>query len=65
MKKLNTKKVNYFNPVVDDWTEECMKRELLEREKCDYCLYCITPLMTGVYSIAEVIKDRRKQYSVY
>jgi hypothetical protein len=52
---------DYFNPVVDDWTEECMRREIQERETCDYCLYTITPLMTGVYSVAEVIDDSNKR----
>ena len=54
-------KIDYFNPVVDDWTEECYKRELQEREECDYVLYVITPKMTGVYSIAEVIDDSNKR----
>lgn len=54
-------KVDYFNPVVEDWTEECMKEEIKQREICDYCLYVITPLMTGVYSIAEVIDDSNKR----
>lgn len=54
-------KIDYFNPVVEDWTEECYQRELKERELCDYCLYVITPKMTGVYSIAEVIEDSNKR----
>lgn len=54
-------KIDYFNPVVDDWTEECMQEELKQREICDYCLYVITPRMTGVYSIAEVIDDSNKR----
>ena len=54
-------KIDYFNPVVDDWTEECYKGELRQREICDYCLYVITPRMTGVYSIAEVIDDSNKR----
>ena len=54
-------KINYFNPVVDDWNEECYQRELKEREECDYCLYVITPKMTGVYSIAEVVDDSNKR----
>ena len=58
LKKL---KIDYFNPVVDDWTEECYKEELRQREICDYCLYVITPRMTGVYSIAEVIDDSNKR----
>lgn len=35
--------------------------ELRQREICDYCLYVITPKMTGVYSIAEVIDDSNKR----
>lgn len=54
-------KIDYFNPVVDDWTEECYQEELIQREICDYCLYTITPLMKGVYSIAEVIDDSNKR----
>jgi len=54
-------KIDYFNPVVEDWTEECYKQELKEREECDFCLYVITPRMEGVYSIAEVIDDSNKR----
>lgn len=54
-------KVDYFNPVVPDWTEECYREELKQRKECDFCLYVITPEMTGVYSIAEVIDDSNKR----
>ena len=54
-------KIDYFNPVVSDWNEEAQKREEQEREDCDFCLYVITPLMTGVYSIAEVAEDSIKR----
>jgi len=54
-------KIDYFNPVVEDWTEECYQQELKEREECDFCLYVITPRMEGVYSIAEVIDDSNKR----
>lgn len=54
-------KIDYFNPVCDDWTEEAYKQELKERETCDFCLYVITPKMTGVYSIAEVVDDSNKR----
>lgn len=54
-------KIDYFNPVVDDWNEEAYRRELQEREICDFSLYTITPKMTGVYSIAEVIDDSNKR----
>lgn len=53
--------IDYFNPVVPDWTPECMAEEILQRETCDYCLYVITPKMTGVYSIAEVVDDSNKR----
>ncbi|GAA0083024.1 nucleoside 2-deoxyribosyltransferase domain-containing protein [Clostridium sp. CTA-6] len=54
-------KIDYFNPVVEDWTPECMAEEIRQRETCDFCLYVITPRMTGVYSIAEVIDDSNKR----
>ena len=53
--------IDYFNPVVDDWTEECYQEELRQRKICDYCLYVITPRMKGVYSIAEVVDDSNKR----
>lgn len=53
--------IDYFNPVVPDWTEECYQQELQERANDDYCLYVITPRMQGVYSIAEVIDDSNKR----
>ncbi len=53
--------IDYFNPLVNDWTEECYQEELRQREICDYCLYVITPRMTGVYSIAEVVDDSNKR----
>lgn len=54
-------KVPYFNPVVEDWNEEAQKREIEERETAKFVLYVITPLMTGVYSIAEVVDDSNKR----
>lgn len=54
-------KISYFNPVVDNWTEEDYQKELKKREECDYCLYLITPKMKGSYSIAEVIDDSNKR----
>ena len=53
--------IDYFNPVVDNWTENDYKNELRERENSDFCLYVITPKMTGVYSIAEVVDDSNKR----
>jgi len=53
--------IDYFNPVVKDWTPECQEEEIKQRKECDYCLYCITPLMTGIYSIAEAVDDSNKR----
>ena len=53
--------IDFYNPVVSDWTEECKQEELHQRSICDYCLYVITPLMEGVYSIAEVVDDSNKR----
>jgi len=53
--------IDYFNPVVKDWDEVAYQRELEERETADFCLYTITPKMTGVYSIAEVVDDSNKR----
>ena len=58
MPKLN---VDYFNPVVDDWTEKDQKIEIYEREHCDFCLYVLSPKMLGWYSLAEVIDDSYKK----
>src|SRR3990167_193766 len=54
-------KIDYFNPVVPDWTPECQAEEIRQRESCDFVLYTITPLMTGVYSIAEAVDDSNKR----
>jgi len=40
-----------------------MKEEIRQRESCDFVLYTITPKMTGVYSIAEVVDDSNKKPS--
>lgn len=53
--------VDYFNPVVDDWTPDCMAEEVKQREDCDFCLYVITPKMMGVFAIAEVVDDSNKR----
>ena len=49
--------VEYYNPVVSEWNEECRKREIQAREESDFTLYVISPEMTGVYSIAEATAD--------
>ncbi len=53
--------IDYFNPVVETWTDEAYLQELHERENCDFCLYVLTPKMTGYYSVAEVVDDSNKR----
>ncbi len=53
--------IDFFNPVVEDWNEEMFRREIVEKENSDYCLYHITPLASGFYSIAELIDDSNKR----
>ena len=51
-------KMDYFNPVVKDWTPECQAVEEFEKNSvCNTHLYVITPEMQGVYSIAEIINS--------
>jgi len=60
-KLISMLKIDYFNPVVEDWTPECQQEELVQRDLCDICLYVITPKMHGFYSIAEVVDDSNKR----
>lgn len=53
---LEKSEIDYFNPIVKDWTQECIAIEEDEKDnKCDIHLYLITPDMVGVYSIAEMM----------
>lgn len=53
---LEERDVEYFNPVVDDWTEECQKIEDdVKANPLTVNLFVITSQMTGVYSIAEMV----------
>jgi len=54
-------RIDYFQPQGDGWTPEMMEEEIRQREICDFCLYVITPKMSGFYSIAEVIDDSNKR----
>lgn len=50
--------VDYFNPVVEDWTPDCQAYEEVEKSThCNIHLYVITADMIGVFSIAEVIES--------
>lgn len=54
-------KCDYYNPIVENWSEEDRLREVHERETSDYVLYGITTGINGVYSIAEVVDDSNKR----
>lgn len=61
--------IDYFNPVVSDWTTECQAEEQRQKDElCNIHLYVITPRMKGVFSIAEIIEsshDERVKTVVY
>lgn len=52
--------IDYFNPIVDVWDDEAKLREDYEKETCDYLLFTLTPLMVGVFSVAEVVDASNK-----
>ena len=61
IQKLDTNKIETFNPVVPNWTPECQKEEDFHRENDDICLYVITPEGEGFYSFVEVTDDSNKR----
>lgn len=52
---LKEKGIEYYNPVVEDWTPECQEEEYRQKAICDMHLYLITKKMKGVFSIAEAV----------
>ena len=57
-------KIEYFNPIVEDWTEECIAIEEEQKNyKCNIHLYIITSAMEGVYSIAEAVESTFNKYA--
>lgn len=61
--KLDSSKINAFNPVVPNWTEEAQLNELNHRKNDDICLYVLTPEIPPYNSIsdAEVVDDSNKR----
>lgn len=54
--------IEYFDPVVPDWTEDAYQEELRQRDTCDFVLYVLDlEKMAGVYSIAELVDDSNKR----
>ena len=59
--KLKRTNIDYYNPIVPVWDKEAKQRERREKQEADYCIYVLTPLMYGFYSIAEVVDDSNKK----
>ena len=55
--KNRNRKIKCFNPVVDNWTTDCIRIENMVKWKAKYHVYVLTPKMSGVYSIAEMIES--------
>lgn len=47
----------YFNPVVKDWNEAARQQEVHEKKECGTSLYVLTPYLSGIFSVAEVVED--------
>ncbi len=58
---IDTKKISAFNPIVKDWNEEAQANEDWHKANDDFCVYVLTPEMTGIYSIFEVADDSNKK----
>lgn len=53
---LENSKIDYFNPVVENWNEEAQAEEERQKwEECDIHLYYITPQMKGFFSLIELM----------
>lgn len=50
-----------FDPVVGDWTPDCVAIENEKKETSDVVLIVITKEMAGVYSIAEAVDCAHKR----
>jgi hypothetical protein len=49
--------IDYFNPVVENWTQEDRLNEEEEKLICDIHFYLINSNQTGFYSIAEMVQS--------
>lgn len=61
MKETN-KSIKCYNPVVDAWTQECIYLENFIKLNAPYHVYVITPRISGVYSIAEMVESAMTKY---
>ena len=61
-------KIKCFNPVVENWTAQCIELENFVKMHSKYHVYVLTPRMRGAYSIAEMIDsvhDKTKKVYIY
>lgn len=59
--KLDSERIETFNPDVPNWTKECQAIEDKHRIEDDICLYVLTPESIGFYSYVEVTDDSNKR----
>ena len=57
---VKNKDIDWFDPVVENWDPTDQLREFELREQSGLIINVITPLMSGIYSIAELIDDSNK-----
>ena len=57
---LESSELDYFNPVVANWTPEDKLNEENEKSIDDYLLYVITPRQIGFYSFSEIMDSVSK-----
>ena len=55
-KDIKDRKIELFNPVVEDWTPECQKKEDEVKDNACLNMFIITPELKGVYSFAEAVE---------
>lgn len=52
--------IDYFNPLVENWTEKNKIIENTQKNICDYNLFVLTSETTGLFSIAEALDQSNK-----
>ena len=52
--------IEYFDPIVEGWNDECIKEENRQKATSDIRLYVVTPKMIWTYTIAEAVDDSNK-----
>ena len=50
-------KIRCFNPIVSEWTKECIELENFVKHHAIYHIYVLSPAMRGCYTIAEMVNS--------